>query len=316
MPRSSESRIIDILRKNAGMRAGTREDVEVFRRGSELIVAAVDTMVQSTDIPPGMRMADVSRKAVSACISDFAAKGTRPEFGIVSVTVPGGLPKGRIIGLARGFKRASAEFGVEILGGDLNEGVELSISVSLYGTTDRIVPRGGACTGDAIFVTGYFGNAAAGLRLLSGGRGSGNSKFDARCKGAFCNPRPRLDFGTRAKKYLSSAMDSSDGLAMTLNEMSRQSRKRFAVTKLPFEGVLEVFAKRNGTSAGELAMFGGEEYETVFTARESNVPMVRQVARNCGTDIIEIGVVRSGTGVFDQSTGKRIPDRGWSHFDG
>ncbi len=315
MTRLSESQIIDILRKNAGMKRSVREDVEIFRRGSDIIVTAIDTLVQSTDVPPGMKTAEISRKSISACISDFAAKGTRPDFGTISVTIPSRFARGRIVELAKGFQKASREFGVKIIGGDVNEGIELSISVSLYGITDSIIPRGGAMTGDRVFVTGYFGNTAAGLRLLLGWKKSGNTRLDAIYRNAFCNPKPKLDFGVRAKKYLSSAMDSSDGLARTLNEMARQSRKRITVTALPFERTLEVFAGRNKVSAEDLTLFGGEEYETVFTVPEKSIRKIRQIAKDVGTKVIEVGIVGAGSGVLNQLTGRKIPDVGWSHFD-
>ncbi len=315
MTRPDEDQVIRILQKRLGG-TGPHEDVEVFMRGSKRIVVAVDTLVQSTDVPPGMRTSEISRKSVAACVSDFAAKGVRPEFGTVSVTIPKGFSKRQVTDLAVGFQRASREFGVRILGGDTGGGAELSISVALYGTAGRIVPRGGAEPGDRIFVTGYFGNAAAGLHLLLNGGGSGRPGSDRRYRDAFCNPRPRLEFGARSGRYLSSSMDSSDGLARTLNEMSRQSGRRFSITGLPCEKALGAFAEKNGVSVEDLTLFGGEEYEMVFTVPEKNVPKIRKMARECGTRLVEIGAVGPGRGVVSRMgrRARRIPDRGWSHL--
>ena len=52
------------------------------------LVAKVDTLVESTDVPPGMKLEDVARKSIVSCVSDFAAKGVRPIFGIVSSNYP------------------------------------------------------------------------------------------------------------------------------------------------------------------------------------------------------------------------------------
>ena len=310
MTRLDEARIIEILHDRLG---GIREDVEVFKNDSENIVVAIDTLVQSTDIPPGMRMEEISSKSVSACVSDFASKGVRPLFGTVSVTIPEGLTEADVTELSKGFQRASEEFGLKILGGDTSGGMELSISVALYGTADSIVPRGGAKVGDRIFVTGNFGNATAGLRLLLGKK-SGNTYLDERYKEAFCSPRPPLDFMVRVARYLSASMDSSDGLAITLNEMSKQSKKRFSVTRLPFDETLQIFADRNNISTDELVLFGGEEYETIFTVPHINISKVQQIAKESGIEIIEIGTVELGTGVIDTSKNKIIPNRGWSHL--
>ena len=50
-------------------------------------------MVQSTDIPQKMGLKDAARKSVVACISDFASKGIKPEYGIISVNLPKSIPK-------------------------------------------------------------------------------------------------------------------------------------------------------------------------------------------------------------------------------
>ena len=335
MTKLDERRIIRILQRGMGGHdrfAG--EDVEVFGRGARNAVVAIDTLVQSTDVPPGMRPAQISRKSVAACASDFAAKGVRPEYGTVSVVVPDGFSEGGIAGLARGFRRASEEFGIRILGGDTGGGRELVITVALYGRTAAaaagggIVPRGGAKTGDAIFVTGDFGHAAAGLRSLLRNRGPGSPRADQRFRNAFCNPHPRLEFGVRARRYLTSSMDSSDGLARTLNEMARRSGRMFAVSRLPCGGAaLAAFAARNGCRAEDLVLFGGEEYEMVFTVPGKNVARVRGLGKRCGVKLAEIGTVRAGGGVFLERRGRRrdgtggggatrIPDAGWTHLAG
>ena len=64
------------------------EDVEVFRLGNEECAVCVDTLVQSTDIPKGSRLSDISRKSVVSSESDLAAKGILPKYCIVSLTLP------------------------------------------------------------------------------------------------------------------------------------------------------------------------------------------------------------------------------------
>ena len=61
------------------------EDVESFKIGKKHLIVKVDTLVESTDLPPGMELVDAARKSIVSCVSDFAAKGVRPIFGIVIV---------------------------------------------------------------------------------------------------------------------------------------------------------------------------------------------------------------------------------------
>ena len=317
MTKLNEKQIIEIFQKKLGNKKQAHEDVEIFKYGSKSIVVSVDTLVESTDVPPGMKIDEISRKSVAACVSDFAAKGTKPEFGIVSLTIPKNFSKKQIIELSKGFQKASKEFKVKILGGDTNEGKELSISVSLYGMTDKIIPRKGAKVGDKIFVTGYFGNTAAGLHRLLKNKKPDKSKHDKKIRNAFCKPKPKIKFLVKSKKYISSSMDSSDGLAKTLNEMSRQSKRKFRISKLPYEKELEDFSKKNKTSLEKLVLFGGEEYESVITISEKNISKVKNLAKKTRTKIIEIGTVESGKNVIFQSEGKmkKIINKGWIHLE-
>ena len=133
MTRLDETQIIARFQKILGNKNFVSEDVEFFKIGKTKIVAKVDTLVQSTDIPPKMSLEQAARKSVVACVSDFAAKGVKPEFAMVSVNLPTNS-SGKITEIARGFKNASKEFGFQFLGGDTNSGKELVFNVCLFGT--------------------------------------------------------------------------------------------------------------------------------------------------------------------------------------
>ena len=87
MTKLNERKIIQIFQKNMGNKKFISEDVEFFKAGKTNFVLKVDTLVQSTDIPNGMSLQDVARKSVVACVSDFASKGVKPKFGLVSTEV-------------------------------------------------------------------------------------------------------------------------------------------------------------------------------------------------------------------------------------
>ena len=87
MTNLDETAIIKIFQNSLNKRF-VAEDVEFFQLGKTKIVAKTDTLVQSTDIPPKMKIGDAARKSIVACVSDFAAKGVKPEYGIISVNLP------------------------------------------------------------------------------------------------------------------------------------------------------------------------------------------------------------------------------------
>ena len=88
MSKLSEKKIIELFQSKLGNASFVPEDVELFKIGKEQLVVKVDTFVESTDLPPRMNLEDAARKSIVSCVSDFAAKGVRPIFGIVSLTIP------------------------------------------------------------------------------------------------------------------------------------------------------------------------------------------------------------------------------------
>ncbi len=111
-------------------------------------------------------------------------------------------------------------------------------------------------------------------------------------------------------------MDSSDGLSTTLNEMSRQSKKKFIINNTPSMKDLQYYAKSQKLDLNTLIFHGGEEYEIVFTVSPKYRQIIKKNARLLKTPIIEIGFVTSGKGVFVQENNSYVclKDLGWKHF--
>jgi thiamine-monophosphate kinase len=291
------------------------EDVESFKIGKKRLIVKVDTLVESTDLPPGMKLDDAARKSIVSCVSDFAAKGVKPIFGIISLTIPKRFSRPNIENLAKGFQKAAKEFRLKILGGDTNEGKELVINFSLFGVTEKIVNRKGAKANHVIITSGPFGYTGAGLSILLKNKKS-SKKFGAKAKRAVFKPNCRLMFGLKNKNYFSSSMDSSDGLSTTLNEMSSQSKKKFVVTSMPSENNVLEFATSNKLNLNDLILNSGEEYEIVATTSKANLPKIKKDAKKHRINVYEIGYVTKGTGVFYKRNGKlvRMKDKGWQHL--
>ncbi len=310
-----EPGIIKILQKKLGNKKFVSEDVEAFKIGKTKIIVKVDTLVESTDMPPKMKISDAARKSIVACVSDFAAKGVKPQYGIISLNLPKRISRSKINEMANGFSRASNEFKIKILGGDINEGKEIVINVSIFGTVNSIVKRNGAKIGDIIFVTGPFGYTASGLEILLGKKKCNRTFVNKAIKSVF-KPNPRLDFGINNKKYFTSSMDSSDGLSTTLNEMANQSKCKFIIDSTPTGKDLLEFAKSNRLESDKLVFHGGEEYEFVFTASKKDKTIIKKNAILLKTPIIEIGYVTKGKGVFlkKQEKFSSLKDLGWHHF--
>lgn len=311
MARLDERQIIELFQRSFANKKFVSEDVETFRVGKNFGVIKTDTLVASTDVPPKMKLQDVARKSVVASVSDFAAKGVRPLYGIISISLPQKISKSKIAQLAKGFRDTSKEFGFKILGGDTNQAKEIVISVTLVSLASKITHRGGARAGDIIVVSGPFGYSAAGLEIVLNGKNA-VPKFRKLAKDAVFQPTPRLDFGIKSSRLLSSAMDSSDGLSTCLVNMAEQSKKKFVLSRVPGANGLEEFASSNHLDFLDLAFNGGEEYEIVATVSPRNLGKLKKIARDTKTNLIEIGHVQKGSGVFLKNN-TRIENAGWSH---
>jgi len=315
MTKLDESSIIKIFQRKFGNKKFVSEDVEFFNIDKTTIAVKTDTLVESTDIPSKMKLFDAARKSIVACVSDFAAKGIKPQYGIISINLPKNISRSKINDISNGFKKACNEYGISILGGDTNAGKEIVFNVCIFGETDTIVSRKGSKKNDLIFVTGPFGYTAAGLNILLGKK-KGKAGFVKKSIQSVVNPKPKLKFGIKNKKYFSSSMDSSDGLSTTLNEMSKQSKKKFVINNIPSMKDLEEHVKSQKFNLNDLVFHGGEEYEFVFTVNPKYRQSILKNAKRLKTPIIEIGYVTLGSGVFVQENNKniRLKDLGWKHF--
>ncbi|MCV0431726.1 thiamine-phosphate kinase [Nitrosopumilus sp.] len=315
MKKLDETEIIKIFQKGLGNKKFESEDVEILNFDKIKIVAKTDTLVESTDIPSKMNLLDAARKSIVACVSDFASKGVKPKYLMISVNLPDTMSRPKINEIVSGFKKTCKEFDILFLGGDTNGGKELVFNVCLFGITDKIVTRKDSKKGDLIFVTGPFGYTSVGLSMLLDKK-RGSKSLVKKAINSVTNPKPRLEFGLKNKKYFSSSMDSSDGLSTTLNEMSKQSKKKFVIENIPCLKDLKEFSKDFKLNLNDIVFNGGEEYEFVFTTNPTNRNIIKKNAKLLKIPIIEIGYVSKGNGVFVHKESKliRLKDLGWKHL--
>ena len=311
MKKLNEKKIIQIMNKKQ-IRS---EDIEIFKLGNEQCAVCVDTLVESTDIPKGSKLLDIARKSVVSSLSDFAAKGIIPKFCIVSLTLPKNISEKQVQELSKGFSNVCKEFKIQLLGGDTNQGDEISIHAVLFGSVKKFIKRNGAKVGDIICTTGPFGYTSSALEIIMNKKKS-TKVFSIKSKNLFFKPKLQLKFSHECVNFITSSMDSSDGLSSCLNELSNQSKKKFLITKIPTNKDVIEFSEKNKISLNKLIFDGGEEFELVFTVTPKNLKKIHSLAKKNGINIFEIGHVSKGKGVFfdDGDDSFLIKDNGWQHF--
>ena len=292
------------------------DDVAVVPRGAGKLVLKVDMLVEGTDMPPGMTYRQAARKVVAMCVSDFAAKGVRPDSFMVSLGLKKGVSEGAVGQLALGIVDAEREWGVHLVGGDTNEAEQLIIDCAMVGFARKVVARRGASPGDVLVVSGPFGFPPAGLKILIRGA-KAQPGFAARAKESVLNPTPNLSVGLALAPYLTSGMDSSDGLARSIHTLAKEGGVGFELRTLPYGDGVKEFARRNGLDPESLVLEGGEEYLIVGTVKKSRIPAAVRAARRAGGRVIEIGraTEKKGRVELSRKGGIRpIRDVGWTHL--
>jgi len=291
------------------------DDISAVDIGSgKLAVIKTDMLVDKTDVPPQMNLFQAARKAVVMNISDLAAKGVKPIALLVSIGVPRGLRKRDIEEIGEGLNKGAREYNAYILGGDTNEASDLVISCVAFGIGEKehLMLRSGAKPGDIVTVTGPFGKTGAGLKILLQNL-SARSRMRKTLVDSVLMPRARLNEGLALAETgaVTASIDSSDGLAWSLHEISRASHVGFLIDKLPIAEEAKQLTQMHKLDPIELCLYGGEEYELVVTVK----PKLWKKARK-KVSLIRIGrVTKEKTLVL--KVGKKafpIEARGWEHF--
>ncbi|MGC8632168.1 MAG: thiamine-phosphate kinase [Thermoprotei archaeon] len=285
------------------------DDAQAFQAGNDLYSFKIDTFVFSTDRPAGLKPRDVGWKAVTAVASDLAAKGATPYLFLSSLSLPGDTDLKVALEIERGMRDAANAYGGYLIGGDTGEARDGVVAVSAVGKhKSRIfVPRKAQLSeGDVVAVSGNFGYAPLGLDAMLGKVEIESKSLKNKAIRAFRHPVARIELGSKLPELGAKAsMDSSDGLAETLTELSRENSVEFVLDRLPADKALLAFLNRKGLSPEHYLLYGGEEYEIIaIFSSQSNL---------LGTGFKPIGKVASGrTGVF--LARNRIREGGYQHF--
>ncbi len=243
--------------------------------GRQLVVTT-DSMVEGVhfpgDGPPGL----IARRLLRSNLSDLAAMAARPEGYLLNLALPGRIDDPWLEGFAAGLAADQKEFGLSLLGGDtVATPGALTLTVTAFGSAAAPVRRSGARPGDRVFVTGPVGDGCFGLKAVRG-------ELDApRLAERYWLPTPR--FG--AAEGATAAADISDGLIADLGHICRASGVGAVIELEAVPLSPEVAAL--GAGARLEALTGGDDYELVFTARESAAIPVGRIVAGEGVTVLD-----------------------------
>ena len=254
--------------------------------------------------------------------------GAEPRFALVSLVIPPATDPAWLDDLYRGLRAEADVYGVSIVGGNVaaTEG-PLVVDITLLGSVapGRAVARTGARPRDLLCVTGTLGAAAAGLLTLLEPHPQPDAALASAVRAARAaqvTPIPRVREG-RALAALGAAtamLDISDGLAADLSHLCARSQVGAIVeaAALPITPQTSAVAHAYGRDPMSLALFGGEDYELLFTVRPEATNEALAAVGAAGGSASAIGwITPAEHGMrLRQPDGTESPlaPRGWDHL--
>ena len=130
------------------------------------------------------------------------------------------------------------------------------------------------------------------------------------------SPNAKLKEGLLLSKsgVVTSSIDSSDGLAHSLGELSRINNIGFEIDFIPITREAYDYSIKNNYQDYNLAFYGGEEYEIIFTVSEKNWSIVKNTFASNGLTLYKIGTVIKEKKLLLSKNNVVIDPIGWEHF--
>jgi thiamine-monophosphate kinase len=233
-----------------------------------------------------------------------------------------------------GLRSVGNDFGLQLIGGNISSSAQLFIDITLMGTVrkDRILRRDGARRGDSIFVTGYLGASAEGLKLLREGfrllgnalilpDGQRDSKLVVEAILRHIDPPCLIEVAKKlaGTSAVTSMIDLSDGISADLPEICRESGvgARIELERLPIDPCVLHWERKRKLDPEILALQGGEDYHLLFTVARKNKNTFLNRINRAGIQVFEIGQIMpssNGIQVMDSEGKSRPLEEGYQHF--
>jgi thiamine-monophosphate kinase len=313
--------LIDLLAKMAAGRderllIGIGDDAAAWQGDASIQLATVDSLIQGVHFPTEIASwQELGWKALAVNLSDIAAMGGTPRYGLVSLALPPETEVDDVTALYTGMLELAKQYKVTIVGGNISNAPMVIINVTVLGNNPqkRILTRSSARPGELIAVTGYLGSAAAGLEMLTK-----KLEFEvdtaARFRQAFFKPIPRITEGQLLlEQGAKTAIDISDGLLADLSQICKASKvgAQIDADRVPVEPLVKAAF---GDKATELALTGGEDYELLFTAKAEVIAGIKKAAPCPISAIGEIVAAKGVTVVDRRGKPVNVDGAGWEHF--
>jgi thiamine-monophosphate kinase len=287
---------------------GLADDVAVIGD----LVLTHDMIAEGVHFLPTDPPASVGWKLVAVNLSDLAAKGAEPIAALMGVTLRRDAEwEERFLD---GIAAACETYGIPLVGGDtiaLPPGAPRVLGLTAVGRSSGRAPaRSGGQAGDALWLVGTLGDAAAGLDVL---------KDDAKAEGplveAYRRPVPQLAAGRLLAEHATAMMDVSDGLLLDVSRLAGASQcgAKIDLDTMPLSRAY--IAEQGADRRARLkAATGGDDYALLAALPSDFDPLALSLPS--GTILARIGTLTSGKELklFDAAGEVPLPEQlGYEH---
>ena len=301
--------LIDLITKkpkNKDVIVGIGDDAAVIKTKG-LQVLTTDCLVEGDHFTRGwFTPLQIGMKAIEINVSDVAAMGGFPQYVLISLGLPQDLDVDFVKKMYQGMWKSCKKYDMEIIGGNMTHSDQIFISITMVGNVENknLSLRNGAKSGDLIYVSGPLGYGRAGLRLFQK-KINGFNKVKKR----YLEPKARLDYAHQVNSFVNSMIDISDGLAPEVRHICDQSKCGAVIykDKIPIDDDVRQVAKVIGEDKYDYALYGGEDFELVFTVSKNNMDKINGFLVG---EIIKDKTVKIRTG----NNKRIITKEGYDHF--
>ena len=252
----------------------------------------------------------IGMKAIEVNVSDIAAMGGLPKHALISLALPKDINVEFINGLYKGFNKTGKKYKVNIIGGDITHSKQIVINVAMLGFVEKenLCLRKNAKVNDLICVSGDLGKSTAGLELLLKNKKGKSIKFHL-------EPKARLDFSKKIAKYVNAMEDVSDGLAQEIRNICYSSKVGAVIYKegMPISKTTINDAKKVNKDAYNFALYGGEDFELIFTISKNKLPLIKNKIKDKIYIMGKILPKSKGLHLLDKNKRTKL-GKGYDHF--
>ena len=297
---------------------GIGDDAAVTRKDeSSFGLITSETFIEGVEFDLSfMPFHQVGAKVISAAVSDVYAMNGKPEAVLINLGIPNRITVDMIQDLYKGIGMACSDYACQLSGGDLTGSHNaLVISVTVYGTVhkDKIVYNSGARKDDAICVTGDLGGALAGLKILLREKRHWEESDDPVMQPDLTEweyvvkrqlvPVARKDVISLFEDHSikpASMIDISQGLLHDLRRLLDRSEKGAYLYQaaLPIDLKTREVANEMEEDVDKYALYGGEDFELLFTLGEKEVTTLAEHFKNFSV----IGKITDDAGHIEMQT--------------